>query len=79
MASREACREWRRSMEDDSDRTSVERREPSLFSRRLRSDSEMGGRLGRDSTHSLPLVPITGMLLEGERRKRNELEMDEVC
>lgn len=73
MASREACRECRRSMEDDSDRTSVERRDPSLFSRRLRSDSEMGGRLGKDSAHSLPPVPITGMLLEGEEEEKFEV------
>lgn len=70
MVSREACREWRRSIDEDSDRTSVERRDPSLFSRRLRSDSEIDGRLGRDSTDSLPVVPITGILLKGAKKKK---------
>lgn len=59
-------------MDDDSERTSVERREPSLFSRRFSSEREMGGRLGRDSTHSLPLVPITGMLLVREKEVGGE-------
>ena len=59
-------------MEEDSERTSVERRDPSLFSRRFSSEREMGGRLGRDSTHSLPLVPITGMLLEMEEEEEEE-------
>lgn len=54
-------------MDEDSERTSVERREPSLFSKRFSNEREMGGRLGRDSTHSLPLVPITGMLLVREK------------
>ena len=59
-------------MEEDPESASVERRDPSLFSRRFSSEREMGGRLGRDSTRSLLLVPITGMLLEREKVRKSE-------
>lgn len=67
MASSEAWRECSRSMEEDSEITSVERLQPSLFSNRFNKDKETGGRRGSDtlSDPSRPVLPMTGMALYG--------------